>query len=294
MMKNLITKKEKLVFNKILVYIIFLFISLSFSAGCTNIKEDVKRSYFNYENPYFIVSKHLDHINNQVIFDYEEAIKEFDKEILDASTFVYGIINVDNYGNPINYSNKPHDKHNLIYGLQTNRLISSRSNLVSSYELLFGEMPKKIDEILIPKYIFDSLCEYGYYDRNTKVTLNGDDIKKDPTKILNLPYYYSSLIQGNLKISGVIDIPYNESYKEILLQNININWNDYLKNYYISQIYNEFVFLIYMYQGALIVTDEFFKLEQDSFITLPNGNKAKKVCTSLLIDTIKIQDRKKS
>lgn len=48
-----------------------------------------------------------------------------------------------------------------------------------------------------------------------------------------------------------------------------------------------------MYQGALIVTDEFLKLEQDSFITLPNGNKAKKVCTSLLIDTIKIQDRKK-
>ena len=48
-----------------------------------------------------------------------------------------------------------------------------------------------------------------------------------------------------------------------------------------------------MYQGALIVTDEFLKLEQDSFITLPNGNKAKKVCTSLLIDTTKIQDRKK-
>lgn len=293
MRKRAITKKEKLVCNSVLVYIIFLFISLSFSAGCTNIKEDVKRSYFNYENPYFVVSKHLDDINHQVIFDYEDAIKEFDNEIIDASTFVYDVRNVKDYNGPINYNNKPQNTSNLIYGLQAARLISSSSNLVSSFELLYGEMPKKADEILIPKYIFDSLCEYGYYNHNTKVTINGDDIKKDPTKILNLPYSYSSLIEGNLKISGVINIPYNESYKDILLQNTNVDWTNYLKNYSISQIYNEFNFLIDTYQGALIVTDEYLELEQNSFIPLPNGKKAKKVCVSMLIDINKIVDRKK-
>lgn len=292
MRKRSITKKEKLVCNSILVYIIFLFVTLSISAGCTNIKEDVKNSYFNYENPYFIITKRLDNVTPH-FFNYDEAIKEFDKEIIDASTFVYDARNEYNYNNSINYRNKPQNTTNLIYQRQPTRLISNNSNLISSYNLLYGRMPKDVNEIAITKYTFDSFCEYGYFNHNTNVSINGEDIKKDPTKILNMPYSYSSQINGNLIISGVIDVPYNESYKEILLQNKNVDWTNYQQNYYISQIYNEFNFLIETYQGALIVTDEYLELEQSVYHNLSNKNEVEKVCASMLIDVRKVPNRKK-
>lgn len=105
--------------------------------------------------------------------------------------------------------------HNDPYRNSINGFIEIDESFIQKYDFkLFGNLPKKNNEVVITKFIFDMFCKYGYkrFDEEVKI-VNQEDILNKTLWLME-----PTLIDGGMdfKIVGIIDTMFENDRYDIL------------------------------------------------------------------------------